>query len=240
MTRARYDDVADFYAEGWSDAVDDPASVALLDLLGDVAGARVLDVACGHGRITRALARRGAHVVGVDVSAALVAKAESLEAEHPLAVRYVTGDIAGAVGLDEAGFDAATCNFGLSDIDDLDGCLAAVARALRPGGRFVCAILHPCFVGGGEVSGSWPPTGSYYGEGWWAADGSLSTLRQHVGANHRMLSTYLNTFVRHGLLIDMTVEPEPAEAWARTSPEAARSPVFLVVRCVRASVTSVQ
>ncbi len=71
MALARYDAVADFYVSGF-DATDDPASAALLDVLGPVAGLRVLDAACGHGRITRELARRGAAVVGVDISGKLL------------------------------------------------------------------------------------------------------------------------------------------------------------------------
>jgi 2-polyprenyl-3-methyl-5-hydroxy-6-metoxy-1,4-benzoquinol methylase len=67
MVQARYDAVAEFYIDGF-DSIDDPASLALLELLGPVAGLRVLDVACGHGRVTRALARRGASVVGIDLS----------------------------------------------------------------------------------------------------------------------------------------------------------------------------
>ena len=58
MTPARYDAVADFYVSGF-DSTGDPATQALLDLLGPVAGLRVLDVACGHGRITRELAGAG-------------------------------------------------------------------------------------------------------------------------------------------------------------------------------------
>ena len=67
MVPARYDPVADFYVSGF-DSTDDSVSAALLDLLGPVAGLRVLDIACGHGRLTRELARRGAEAVGIDVS----------------------------------------------------------------------------------------------------------------------------------------------------------------------------
>jgi SAM-dependent methyltransferase len=80
MTQARYDAVADFYVSGF-DSVDDPATrglldlLDLLDLLGPVAGLRVVDVACGHGRITRELARRGAHGAGIDISGQLIGKA---------------------------------------------------------------------------------------------------------------------------------------------------------------------
>jgi len=74
MALARYDAVAEFYVNGF-DSTDDSASLALLGLLGPVAGLHVLDVACGHGRITRELARRGAGVVGIDISGNLISKA---------------------------------------------------------------------------------------------------------------------------------------------------------------------
>ena len=64
---ARYDAVADFYQSGWPDAYTDPTSVALFELLGPLAGERVLDLACGHGRISREPARRGARVVGESI-----------------------------------------------------------------------------------------------------------------------------------------------------------------------------
>lgn len=63
--------------------------------------------------------------------------------------------------------------------------------ALRPRGCFVFSILHPCFPGGKDISGAWPADGSYYGEGHWTAGEAKSALRRQVGANHRMLSTYL-------------------------------------------------
>jgi SAM-dependent methyltransferase len=230
---ARYDAVADFYEAGFSDA-GDPVAVVLLGLVGEVAGLGVLDMACGHGRVTRELARRGAAVTGLDLSRALLDKASAIEAADRLGIRYVHGDAASAPELEDAAFDAVVINFGLSDIDDLDGALATVARTLRPGGTFVFSILHPCFPGGATVSGAWPSDGRYYDEGYWVADGTASSLRRQVGANHRTLSTYLNTLSRYGLLVAEVAEPAPPPEWAEGErADAARFPVFLVVRCLR-------
>jgi SAM-dependent methyltransferase len=231
MSIARYDAFADFYTSGF-DSIDDSVSVALLDLLGPIAGLRVLDVACGHGRTTRELARRGAEVTGIDISGNLLSRAEQIEQEEPLGIRYVHSDVTISGVLEAAAFDAATCSFGLSDIDDLDGATAAVAGALRPGGSFVFSILHPCFAGGQDISGSWPDTGSYYDEGRWTATGGRSGLRQRVGASHRMLSTYHAALRRHGLWLDEVVEPLPRPDWDPAH-DADRKPVFLVARSVK-------
>jgi SAM-dependent methyltransferase len=231
MTQARYDAVADFYVSGF-DSVDDPATRGLLDLLGPVAGLRVVDVACGHGRITRELARRGAQATGIDISAKLIGKAREIEEHEPLGLRYLHADMAAARTLGDERFDAATCNFGLSDIDDLDPAIAAVSAALHPRGCFVFSILHPCFAGGKDISGAWPADGSYYGEGHWTAGEAKSALRRQVGANHRMLSTYLGTLRRHGLWLDQLTEPLPEPDWDQAH-DADRKPVFLVARLVK-------
>lgn len=232
MSYARYDAVADFYAAGF-DSTDDSVSRELFGLLGQVTGLRVLDVACGHGRTTREIARRGAHVTGIDISGNLIAKARDNERAQPLGIRYIHADISAAPELEASAFDAATCNFGLSDIDDLDGAIAATSGALRPGGRFVFSILHPCFPGGNDISGSWPPDARYYDEGRWTAQGRRSTLRREVGASHRMLSTYLNVVGAHGLSIDRLAEPLPDPEWDPAH-QADRMPVYLVARALKA------
>jgi len=231
MAHARYDAVADFYVTGFG-STDDSVSQALLGLLGPLTGLDVLDVACGHGRITRELARRGANVVGVDISGNLIKKAQEIEQNEPLGVRYIHADVTARGVLGSAMFDAAACSFGLSDIDDLDRAIAGISNKLRPGGRFVFSVLHPCFAGGKDISGSWPATGRYYDEGRWTAQGALSTLRRQVGANHRMLSTYLNTLRVHGLWLDQIAEPPPAPGWD-PSHDADRKPVHLVARSLK-------
>lgn len=233
MVEARYDAVADFYAAGFADSPSDPATAALLALTGDVTGQRVLDVACGHGRMSRLLADRGAEVVGVDLSAALIDKAQAAERAQPRGIRYLRADVTSPDWLDSVPFDAAACHFGLSDIDDLDGALACVARVTKPGGQFVFAILHPCFAGGQNVAGAWPANGSYYDERWWRPDDALSTLRRQVGANHRMMSSYLNALRRHDLHLDEVAEPAPEAEWAADRSDCSGQPVYLVARCIR-------
>jgi ubiquinone/menaquinone biosynthesis C-methylase UbiE len=236
MPVARYDAVANFYAAGF-DATDDAVSNALLDLLGPVSGLRVLDIACGHGRLTRELARRGADVVGLDISGKLLEKARAAERSKPLGIQYVHADVTAPGAVGQAAFDVASCSFGLSDIDDLDGAIAAVSSALRPGGRFAFSILHPCFPGGKDISGSWPSTGRYYDEQRWTAQDLRSTLRRQVGANHRTLSTYLNTLRTHGLWLDQLAEPWPDPDWDQAH-QADRTPVYFVARSVKLATAS--
>jgi 2-polyprenyl-3-methyl-5-hydroxy-6-metoxy-1,4-benzoquinol methylase len=68
--------------------------VLALDMLGDVAGRRVLDVGCGAGPLAIALAERGAAVTGIDVAPPMIAKAEQLAASLPAArrPRFVVDD----------------------------------------------------------------------------------------------------------------------------------------------------
>ena len=75
-------------------------------------------------------------------------------------------------------YDVVRCNYGMSDIDDLGGVLAMVARVLHADGMFVFSIVHPCFPGWGpSVSGSWPRERGYYQEGWWVSDAVSSGIR---------------------------------------------------------------
>lgn len=229
---ARYDEIADFYDATAGQEVTDRATAALLDLAGDVGGVRLLDVACGQGRVTRELACRGAQVTGLDISVALLDKARAFEVGQPLGISYVHADATGHLVLGGQAFDGVVCNYGLSDIDDLDGLLANIARLLPGGGWFVFSLLHPCFPGWDrDAPSSWPPDLGYYHEGWWLA--SNSGFRGKVGSNHRTLSTYLNSLAGHGLVLDQVAEPRPGTDWQQRLPGAAPVPLYLAARCHR-------
>jgi 2-polyprenyl-3-methyl-5-hydroxy-6-metoxy-1,4-benzoquinol methylase len=230
----RYDEIADFYDETVGDDLSDSVAATLLAFAGELAGARILDLACGQGRLSRELSRRGASVVGADLSGKLLAKARAAEDEQPLGITYVHEDVTAPGALAGERFDGVVCHFGLSDIDDLDGTLATVARVLDPAAWFVLSIVHPCFPGSGpDAPSSWPPGRGYHTEGWWLADNP--GFRGKVGSNHRTLSAYLNALLEHGLAVERVAEPEPEAGWFESKGGSEAVPLYLVVRCRRAA-----
>jgi trans-aconitate methyltransferase len=109
----------------------------VVDLLAPRAGERILDLGCGDGALTVALVDRGAEVVGVDGSAAMVAAAR----ERGLDARVVDG---AALPFDHE-FDAVFSNAALHWMRPPEAVIAGVGRALRPGGRFVAEMGgHGC------------------------------------------------------------------------------------------------
>jgi ubiquinone/menaquinone biosynthesis C-methylase UbiE len=102
----------------------------LLDAARVGPGVRVLDVATGPGYVAAAAAQRGAAVVGVDFSAAMLAEARR---HHP-AIDFQAGD-AEALPFPDATFAAVVMSFGLLHLGRPDQALAEAHRVLRPGGR---------------------------------------------------------------------------------------------------------
>jgi len=205
----RYDEIADWYP-GWVGDGDGIIAEGVGDLLpSSIAGKRVLDVACGHGRASRGLARRGAEVVGVDISAELIELARSRESAAPLGISYSAADITHTDRWwDGVPFEGAVCEMAMMDIDDLRGTVDAVASTVRGDAWFVVSMVHPCFPGNEAGLSSWPPALSYFHEGrWTSAEHNPAGVRIRVGSSHRTLSTYLNTLVEAGFAIDRVVEP---------------------------------
>lgn len=202
--QARYDEFAEWYEQWIGDAL--PQIAAQDGLLPAVTGDRVLDIACGQGRMSRYLATLGADVVGIDISRAMLDKARTAE---PGSITYMHADVTGHPSWwDGQFFDGCTCELALMDIDDLEGTLSTVAAVLRQGGWFAASIVHPCLPGSDRGKSSWPPGDGYDSEGWWTSpDHSPDGARIRVGATHRKLSTYLNALLDAGLQSEHFAEP---------------------------------
>lgn len=126
-----------------------PTTDRLLDVR---PGQSVLDVACGNGNYARRLAAQGAHVLGIDVASAFVESARQRGTLGPGTVEYRVTDAtdeAALLGLGEGRFDAAVCSMAMMDLPTIDPLLRALRRLLKPGGRFVFSVSHPCFNSAG-------------------------------------------------------------------------------------------
>ncbi len=106
---------------------------------------KALDLCCGQGNVSEALARRGCQVTGVDFSSAMLAFAD---ARVPNAV-FIKAD-AQNLPFDNAEFDIVVSNLGVCHVPDQPRALAEARRVLRPGGRFAMTVwcgpdVSPCF-----------------------------------------------------------------------------------------------
>ncbi len=114
-------------------------------LLGDMAGAEVLEIACGNGLFARRLAALGARVCATDGSAEMLGRARVHDAAGIEYRLLDASDPAQLAALPGPGFDAVVCNMALMDMAAIEPLAAALPRLLRAGGRFVFSITHPCF-----------------------------------------------------------------------------------------------
>ena len=138
----------------------------VLALLPEVRGQIVLDAGCGTGRYLRELGDRGARVIGIDLSPAMLDRARGLTR------RLARADLR-ALPFDAMSIDLVVCGLALGDVAELELALSEIARVLRPGGRVIYSVVHP----GGESAG-WSRT--FEGEGrQWAVDGFWHSLDRH-------------------------------------------------------------
>jgi ubiquinone/menaquinone biosynthesis C-methylase UbiE len=105
-------------------------------------GERIADVATGTGWTSRAVARLGATVVGVDIADGLLSAAREIAEEQKLLIDYHRGD-AEALPFKDGEFDAVISTFGVMFASDQQSAASELARACRSGGRLAIAAWVP-------------------------------------------------------------------------------------------------
>jgi ubiquinone/menaquinone biosynthesis C-methylase UbiE len=220
----------DAKAAFWDEAIGDgnqaqlvlvgPAVERLLDLK---PGEVVLDLACGNGVVARRLAQLGARVVACDFSEALLARARARTTDHGDRIEYVLADAtdeAQMLALGDRCFDAVVCNQALHDIADITPLLRALARLLKPDGRFVFSLPHPAFnfAGGTTVGREETETPDGISETYFVkvfnytrvapalATGIAGETAPHTQF-HRTLSALLGGCFDAGFVLDGLLEP---------------------------------
>jgi len=208
-----YDAMAEAYAEAIEE---NPRSIyyerpAILGLLPDVSGQRVLDAGCGPGVVLDWLLTRGAAVVGIDVSANMLRLARQrlgeaavlyeADLEHPMPL------------LADSSFDVILSSGTLGYVRDWLALFREFFRVLRPSGIVVFSVGHPC------SEHTLNETEDYFStelrEYTWRGLGAPIV----VPCYRRPLSHIIDPIISAGLCIERMVEPVPMEGFARLKPE---------------------
>ncbi len=207
----------------------------------------VLDLGAGQGVLSPFVTKAGASYTGVDLSPKLIKLARR---HHSGQGRFLIGDataLADVQGIEALAFSACVFLLSLQDMDPLESAVESAAWALRPGGRLVVLLTHPCFR---------VPRQSGWG---WDSDRKLQfrrvdryltplpvPLKPHPGKGggvsrsfHRPLQDYVNAMSRSKLFIDRMREI-PTFKQVRKDPRAkainrsnAEIPLFLALRAVK-------
>jgi SAM-dependent methyltransferase len=191
-------------------------------LLGDVAGKRILEVGAGAGQCSRWLTGQGATAIGIDISAAQLSAARALDLRTGVTTPVLQAD-AQQLPFHDSTFDLACSAYGaVPFVVSSAAVMAEVARVLRPGGWWVFSVTHPirwCFPDDPGEGGLVART-SYFDRRPYVEqdEQGVPTYVEH----HRTLGDRVREIVAAGLVIDDLIEPEwPAEhdrPWGQWSP----------------------
>ncbi|MFN4251015.1 class I SAM-dependent methyltransferase [Deinococcus sp.] len=173
-------------------------------------GARVLDLACGEGHLSRRLcAHNPARVLGVDLSGPLIRHAQARATDPRLTYRVDDAHTLSSVPDHSA--DVIVSKLALMDITDHRALYRAARRVLVTGGHFSFSVLHPCFetpfhevdaprfildAHGERLAYR---VQQYAREGHWQSGGS--GIRGQLGAQHRTLSTLTGDLITSGFTL---------------------------------------
>ncbi len=199
---------------------------AVLSLLPEVRGMKVLDAGCGPGVYSEILVEMGAEVVAVDVSPKMVAAAKKRLGER---ARIFQADLEQDIpGLEAETFDLIISPLVLNYIDDLYPIFERFYRLLKRGGLLVFSVGHPFF-----------DFVYYKSENYFATEKVGTVWRGfgkpvYVPAYRHSLSALINPLLDAGFSLERVLEPLPTEEFQQADPEEyeqlMRSPGFLCVR----------
>ncbi|MBT5258846.1 MAG: class I SAM-dependent methyltransferase [Nitrospina sp.] len=239
-----YDSLVGMSGSDYHQTIVMPGVLKLLELK---PGRRVLDLACGQGVFSRFLLEKKINPEGLDSSEELLRMARSRSIKL---IPYHLGNAGDAKVLNGQEFDGIACLLAVQNIENIEPVFQNVARWLKPKGKFVMVLTHPCFR---------IPRQTHWG---WDEDKKIEYRRVDRYANemkipiltppfvdkvnytmtyHRPLQNYFSALLKAGLYVDCLEEwmsnKESASGKRSRGENRARKevPLFMAIRAVRSS-----
>lgn len=119
-----------------------PLRLGFIDAHVSLAGKRVIDVGCGGGILSEAMAMRGAEVTGIDLGEAPLAVARLHQQESGVEVDYRCISVEAMAAAHSGEFDVVTCLEMLEHVPDPASVIAACARLVKPGGHLFFSTIN--------------------------------------------------------------------------------------------------
>ena len=119
-----------------------PARMKFIEQSGNLAGKQILDIGCGGGVLSEALAARGASVTGIDISERAIAAANRHKTRSGLEIEYEHTSAAAFADSCPARFDVITCMELLEHVPDCDALIKSCKLLLKPGGDLFLATIN--------------------------------------------------------------------------------------------------
>ena len=206
----------------------DVPTEAELRLLGRLEGKRVLELGCGGGPVSVAMAKQGAKVIAVDHSADQIGHARRLCEREEVSVELHQGDLADLAFVRADTIDVAISVYALGMVADLDRVFRQVHRVLKPEAPFVVSLPHPMWR---TIERADPPI---VRRSYWERAPVEWTDGGETGADHPVtIADVFTSFTRANFRVDTLLEPEPSRTSARSRwwhPAMAQIPSTLLVR----------
>jgi ubiquinone/menaquinone biosynthesis C-methylase UbiE len=239
-----YDSLVGMSGSDYHQTIVMPGVLKLLELK---PGRRVLDLACGQGVFSRFLLGKKIKPEGLDSSEELLRMARSRSIKL---IPYHLGNAGDAKVLNGQKFDGVACLLAVQNIEKIEPVFQNVAKWLKPKGKFVMVLTHPCFR---------IPRQTHWG---WDEDKKIEYRRVDRYANemkipiltppfvdkvnytmtyHRPLQNYFSALLKAGLYVDSLEEwmsnKESASGKRSRGENRARKevPLFMAIRAVRSS-----
>lgn len=202
----------------------------IMEVLGNVSGKIILDAGCGDGYLSSLMRNKGAMVSAFDGAKELIKIAQ----KDFEGIRFDVLDITKRLPYENQSFDIVVSSLVLMDVQEIEKFFFECHRMLKPNGRLVFSIVHPCFYTADWHTDEKGNRDYKMVENYWHLTKKTNNFWGETTHYHRPLSWYSNALAKAGFVISKMQENpyKPSELKKVVEPHQ-RVPLFICFECVK-------